>query len=235
VQPSVASLVFLVIPLVLLPILSLRTHRSGQLSELPRPAIYLSAALSQWSVVGLLAVVLWVTGDGTDGLGLAAPTRGPSTALWLLIILAAAAALTGLLRLIRRRTGSTESADVRHLLPRTRRERLLFCLVVIPTAGIAEEILFRGLAISRLAHLLNGAVWPAALLAALAFALGHLYQDGVGVARAGLLGLVLSLPYVVSGSILPSILAHMIYDLLGGVVFPDLLLGPETDDLRHES
>jgi membrane protease YdiL (CAAX protease family) len=125
---------------------------------------------------------------------------------------------------VRKRLGIDESPLVRHLIPRTAEERLLFVLVVAPTAGIVEEMLFRGFAVSRLAELVPGGAWTAAILSLVGFALGHVYQGPLGLCRAGLLGAFLSLPFLATGSLLPSILAHTLLDILGGVFLGRYLL-----------
>jgi membrane protease YdiL (CAAX protease family) len=50
--------------------------------------------------------------------------------------------------------------------------------------------------------------WPAALLTSASFGLSHGYQRALGVVRAGLLGLVLTLPVMWTGSLFPAIVAH---------------------------
>jgi membrane protease YdiL (CAAX protease family) len=217
VSPGPASLALCAAILVLLPWLAWRSQRSLAILALPRPFLYLDACLSLWLATGLGAVVLWLEGASLESVALRPlPAARPFLA-WTAACVALALALAFAARAVRRRLGRPESPVLLHLLPRSRRERWLFALLVAPTAGIAEEVLFRGIALGRLGALL-GSPWPAALLTALAFALCHAYQGPLGLARAALLGLVLAAPPVLGASLWPAIAAHTLLDLLGGLV-----------------
>ena len=55
------------------------------------------------------------------------------------------------------------------------------------------------------------------LVAAALFAGMHAYQSWYGAAAAGILGFALSVPFIVSGSIIPSMAAHAGIDLIAGL------------------
>ncbi len=61
----------------------------------------------------------------------------------------------------------------------------------------------------------------------LAFGLGHIYQGRAGVLRTGLAGLGFGLLFLLTGSLIPSIVLHAILDLQG--VY---LLWPVPDEDR---
>ena len=102
-----------------------------------------------------------------------------------------------------------------HLMPRSTRELGYFSGLAI-TAGIVEEILFRGALIWYLSLWMD-TIWAAAL-ALLVFTLAHSYQDTKNALRAGLAGLALTVVYLLSGSIFPAIALHAAIDLLGGAM-----------------
>jgi hypothetical protein len=77
---------------------------------------------------------------------------------------------------------------------------------------------FRGFVMTRLSWLIGDA-WLAAIVASLSFALGHVYQGWIGLLRTGLGGLAFSLAFVLTGSLLPSILAHTVLNLLSAPLF----------------
>ena len=85
------------------------------------------------------------------------------------------------------------------------------------TAGITEEFIYRGIALSSLAGLpwlqAWGGPWLAAAMVAIAFGLGHGYQDAIGMMRAGVLGFLLAVPMLLTGSLLPGMAAHAALDL----------------------
>jgi len=99
------------------------------------------------------------------------------------------------------------------LLPHGRRERLAFALLAV-TAGICEEVLFRGFGIAYVRWL-----WPAAprlaliVVTAATFGMAHLYQGVRGVVLTGLLGAYLAWLVLSTGSLVPAIVIHALLDL----------------------
>ena len=90
-------------------------------------------------------------------------------------------------------------------MPRSSREVRAF-LVMVGIAAVGEEYLFRGFAWQVLSGPLGA--WPAALLTSVSFGLSHGYQRTIGVVRASVLGLLLTLPVMWTGSLFPAIVAH---------------------------
>lgn len=91
---------------------------------------------------------------------------------------------------------------------------LLPFLSVALAAPVVEEVIFRGLIQSRLALALPG--WPAVVLSALLFALCH--GQPVWMGYAFVLGMVLGIMAWRTGSILPSILTHIVFNAIGQVL-----------------
>ena len=101
------------------------------------------------------------------------------------------------------------------LLPETRLEYALFlalCLLI----GLVEEFLFRGFALFTLAGFLHSKMSAVAIVTVF-FALQHGIQDAIGIARAFVLGILLVIPILVTGSLLPSVIAHAIIDAFSGL------------------
>ena len=116
--------------------------------------------------------------------------------------------------------------DFGALLPQTARERWLFAGVAV-SAGVCEELLFRGFGM-RLLALAGLAGWSLGAAAALAFGLVHLYQGALGVIGTTLIGLLLALVYVATGSLLLPIILHVLIDLRA-LALPS---GPQAADRR---
>jgi membrane protease YdiL (CAAX protease family) len=116
--------------------------------------------------------------------------------------------------------------DLAHLLPRTGRDFRYFVALSI-TAGIAEEILYRGFALWYLQLYLP--LWAAVLVSSTAFGLGHSYQGIAGVLRTGLAGLAFAILYLVTGSIWLPIAAHIAVDILQGAAIFELLRRTQGD------
>jgi len=85
------------------------------------------------------------------------------------------------------------------------------------TAGITEEIIFRGVLIGALALVMP--LWAAAALSVAAFTLGHLYQGPSGMIRVFVIALVLTGIFLIGGSLWPVIILHIAMDLSSGLAF----------------
>ena len=105
--------------------------------------------------------------------------------------------------------------SVAEMMPRTEREHRWFRAVAL-TAGIVEEVVYRGYLIAYLAAFLGT---PAATVtAAVAFGLAHAYQGRAGIVKTGVAGLIAAVLYVTTGSLLWPIVLHAAVDLQGGAI-----------------
>ncbi len=108
--------------------------------------------------------------------------------------------------------------SVHEVIPHTDQEAKEFLALSI-TAGVCEEILYRGYLMVYVASTLAvGGMWLAILLSSLAFGLGHAYQGPKGVLKTGLIGLAMAGLYAATGSILPVIVVHAVMDLACGSI-----------------
>ena len=104
-------------------------------------------------------------------------------------------------------------AHIPGVLPNTATERAAWVALSV-TAGICEEILFRGFLIRFLRDSGQGLTLAAALLASsLMFGLAHLYQGLRGVVSATVGGLVFGLLFLLSGSLVACMALHALLDL----------------------
>lgn len=79
--------------------------------------------------------------------------------------------------------------------------------------GLYEEILARGLLLTRCRRLLGGA-WAPVIASSVLFGLGHLYQGWLGVAQTALVGAVFAAFTLRWGTLWPAIIAHAALDAL---------------------
>lgn len=98
-------------------------------------------------------------------------------------------------------------------LPVTAGERAWWVAISI-TAGVCEEIIFRGF----LLRYLHAGPWhltlaAAIVIAAAIFGLQHLYQGVAGVMQTAVLGVLFSLIFLVTGTLLVPMLLHCVMDL----------------------
>jgi membrane protease YdiL (CAAX protease family) len=169
-----------------------------------RTAVYASAALSLMFLSAVaFGVALWQD-VSAERLGWRVGAPGPAFA-WAAAVTAGGLMLAWALVRIGRRLGLEESPLTLALMPRTSQEVRAF-LLMVGIAAVGEEYLFRGFAWQVLSEPLGP--WPAALLTSVSFGLSHGYQRALGVIRASLLGLVLTLPVMWTGSLFPAVVAH---------------------------
>lgn len=114
------------------------------------------------------------------------------------------------------------------LLPTTRMETLWFAILCI-TAGITEEVLYRGF----LFHYFAGNPWRLSLsvcLAAttIAFGLGHIYQGTAGTLTTSFAGLVLGLLFLSTGHLLLPIVLHTAIDLRS-LILARMVMAPSSE------
>lgn len=88
------------------------------------------------------------------------------------------------------------------------------------TAGVTEEIVYRGLLIAVGMGAFGLSENVAALAALAVFVAGHLYQGWRGMLAVTLIGFGLTALYLRTGSLLMPILLHALIDLRGLLLFP---------------
>lgn len=101
------------------------------------------------------------------------------------------------------------------LVPETTAERRTFWLLSI-TAGVCEEIIYRGFVMWLVARW-TGLI-AAVLISSLVFGFGHIYLGVAQVPRTAIIGFVLAIVVIASGSLLPAILIHAAMDLNSGEI-----------------
>lgn len=105
-------------------------------------------------------------------------------------------------------------------LPHTSGELRSFVGVSI-TAGIVEEIIYRGFVLWYLGQFMP--LWAAVVVSSVAFGFAHSYQGAAGAMRCGLIGLAFGIYYVITGSIWLPIIAHIMLDALQGGALLEIL------------
>ena len=106
-----------------------------------------------------------------------------------------------------------QMGELSALAPRNPAESRAFAMVSV-TAGICEEIVYRGMLMGALIPALG--LWPAVALSSVIFGMGHVYQGMTGIIKTTLVGVFMALLTVFSGSLLVAIVLHAIIDLTSG-------------------
>jgi len=110
--------------------------------------------------------------------------------------------------------------DVDAMIPRNWRERLAV-LPLCLNAGFSEELFFR-MALPLLVASVTGSVLTGFVVSAIIFGLIHAYQGWKGVVATTFLGVILTLVYLKSGSLVRPIVLHVLLDVVGLIVRPAL-------------
>ncbi len=183
-----------------------------------RPRLWARAIATQWALV--LAVAAWWSFQrrAWDGLGLAAGS------VWGFGGVMLGLAVMGIALVAQRRAIAT-SADVRArlrtrlanvaaILPGRREEWPGFVSLAV-TAGICEELLFRGFVTWWLLCYVP-VFWVAITAQGVLFGLAHAYQGPRGMFMAGAIGLFLGGIVWVTGSVWAAMILHALMDLHAG-------------------
>jgi membrane protease YdiL (CAAX protease family) len=100
------------------------------------------------------------------------------------------------------------------MIPRDQRERRMWVALSL-TAGFCEEVLYRGFLIWYLMNWLPATA--AVVVSAVVFGAAHVYLGwGVGVLRATIVGVVLGVAYLVTGTLWVPIALHAVVDVASG-------------------
>jgi membrane protease YdiL (CAAX protease family) len=201
------------------PVALLMQARAAASLPRPMPRIQMYAG----SIVGLviIGVVAYAAGHFSGfkprDFGL---IRIPATefVVWTLIAMVAAAIIVAAFKA----AGAGETEIMREIIPETAGEKVVFCGLSL-SAGVFEEIAFRGFLMTAVT-VASGSAITGVMLSSLSFGLLHAHQDAAGALRASLLGAALCIPLLVTGSIYPSMAAHTLVDIAGGLWFARWLL-----------
>jgi membrane protease YdiL (CAAX protease family) len=184
---------------------------------------YRRGIAGEWITVGIIVAIGLLAGRTAASIGLQAPQDSWFTAqlvgeiALLLVITTLFMRHPRFLDPLRR-----QARGFLALLPRTREERLTFAVLAV-TAGICEEIVFRGFGFAYVRFIWPGVTdgWLIVITSAV-FGLAHLYQGPRGVVLTGLAGGAFASMTITTGSLLPAIAVHAMVDLriLG---LPDLV------------
>lgn len=173
----------------------------------------------------LVALALWAA--RANGIALSIAPAGSfesSLAAVALIVVA-----LGSLSIGWRLSGEDRRERLRMIVPVSGREKVAWVGVSL-TAGIAEELIYRGVLFGLL-YSWSAHFWSSAVVAALLFAFAHLVQGWAAVAIVFVYGLLFQMLYAATGSLLAPVLVHVMYDLIAGLAIARWSRGADNEDL----
>lgn len=123
--------------------------------------------------------------------------------------------------LIQAKEKELSKAGFSEIIPITKKEKKIWNYVSL-TAGITEEIIYRGFLIFAFSYLFpNYSIWLIILFSSLLFGLAHTYQGVSGVVKTTIVGALFSMLYIGLNSILPIIIFHFLIDLVAKLGEPE--------------
>jgi len=192
--------------------------------------LFVFVIVSQWTLAALAWLTVYRLGGNLAALG--EQWGEPKTTFSVLAVIAVIVLLLGIFN--RGRVSKMPPQRLRPLLerlklvlPTSAAERPVYVVLAV-TAGICEEILFRGWLVSFLAVGL-GSVGAGVVLSSLLFGAAHFYQGWKAVPGTAVLGLLFAGLFVMTGSLLPGQMLHAWIDVKNG-----LSLGKVAEKLASE-
>lgn len=197
----------------------LQLQRDVLVDPTARLRFYRRSIAAAWILTGVVALIGLLARAAGHDIGLPpAPSSDARGGVWLITIeMLVLIPITAVVmrsrkpriqKLVRRQIGHLKA-----MLPVTREERALFVGVAL-TAGICEEVVFRWFGITYVRWLAPGSSNAVVIaVIAIVFGLGHLYQGRLGVLVTGAAGAAFTAITLLSGSLLPAIVLHVLIDL----------------------
>jgi membrane protease YdiL (CAAX protease family) len=179
--------------------------------------VYFKTVCVQWSLSAAMLLILRRHGLSAGDAGERLADSGLTLAVTFALLIVLAVVSWFVLRRVRARPENLIGAlgRMRNLVPAFGPEMAAFVVVCV-TAGVCEEMLYRGWLVNIL-RAATGSTWVAVIAGAIVFGIGHLYQGAKAMLRTVFVGLQLALLYVMVGSLIPGQVLHAGVDLLVGV------------------
>ncbi len=197
-----------------------------------RVRLFLANSIGLWAMAIIVLAFWWLMGREFNGLGLGFPIRH-SVVGWVAFGIFFLLYLVDFSAVFTSREGvekfESKLSGELNLLPRNRREYLYFIPLSF-SAGVCEEIVFRGYFIGYWLGLtapFKLGVWSpviAIVLPALIFGIVHLYQGRGAVVRIVVMAILFGICYLEFGALWPLMALHFGIDLVGGLAglwFPE--------------
>ena len=173
-------------------------------------ARYARTMLILWGITALALYALRLYGLGPADVGVRPPNQ-----LWEYgagLIVPAALAFLG----VGRRTIDPDYLrKVERVIPNDSSDWIWF-VPLSATAGLCEEFLYRGYALTQIASM-TGSLGLGYFLSSIAFGLAHVYQGKLGVIGTTITGALYGAVFVMTGSVVPCMIGHFVQDIIGGV------------------
>jgi len=203
--------------------------------QIDRSKLYLQTAAGHWVLFGA-TIVLWIGADRSwETLGF-----GWQTDKLFFVGVALALVVIGFLWGQARQVSKANASDLArfrqqfgraHLLvPRNGNELGRFYGLAL-TAGIVEEVLWRGFLIWYLGYFMP--LWAAAVLSTIGFGVAHSYQGIANVPKITIVGAAFTGIYLLTGSLWIPMILHTVIDVIQGKLGYEVVRLTDENDITE--
>jgi uncharacterized protein len=215
-RPStVALFAMLAVVLVAIPVIALLRARLDAPDRVHerrvKHARYSRGLLALWGITALALYALRLYGLGPADAGVRAPNEPWEYCAGLFV-----PATFAFLNIGRGNVDREYLRKVGRVIPIDSSDWVWF-VPVAATAGICEEFLYRGYALTQVAAL-TGSLSAGFFLSSVAFGLAHIYQGRMGVIGTMITGALYAAIFLLTGSIVPCMIGHFAQDIVGGLM-----------------
>ncbi len=216
----IAAMLMIVAPMYTLLRRRTRSIEGMVFNTAQKNSLYLANSLFQWGIVAGVVVAWVLQGHPISAMGL----QLPNLELWPWVILVTLVFWGAYAWNTWRQIGTPEALEETRaqwhnktpFMPANLREFFAFIGMAL-TAGICEEILFRGFLMTYLQALSYGSPkFQSMVVSAAVFAVLHVYQGRVAALKIFVFSMAFGALYLLTNSILFSILVHALVDLVSG-------------------
>lgn len=214
-RPSTFALfAVLAVVLVAIPVFALLRARTDDPDRAQERSVkharYARTLLVLWGITALALYALRLHGLGPADVGLRAPNFAWEYLAGLIV-----PATFAILNLGRGDVDRNYLLKVGRVIPIDSSDWIWFVPLSV-TAGICEEFLYRGYALTQITAL-TGSLGLGFFLSCAAFGLAHVYQGKMGVVGTTITGALYAAVFLLTGSLVPCMIGHFVQDIVGGV------------------
>lgn len=217
--PGLMGLLYLFVLLIVVPHGAIRSWKVLGTGRPPDPAraVISRRTILRQSIVnlGILGVLTWLTAATLDFAPLARPPRFGVREILIGIAAFGLTLAASWLARIARPESERDKLAIYQWMPQDGPERALFVVSAL-LAGLVEEAAYRGVLVTILAGSL-GSVPAAALISALAFAVGHAVQGWQSGIVVFAVALVMQGTVWLTDTLLVAMVVHAVFDVIAGI------------------
>jgi uncharacterized protein len=195
--------------LLIVPAMS-SSFMTGSLSGIDFGTQALFSILNDLGQVSLVLYFIWRNHEPLHRIGWTLRTPAKETLWGLVLFLPVMFGANGLVNLLHT-LGLSAPTTLPAFLVIRGKDNLALAVVLVTVVAIVEETIFRGYLILRLKTVTRRS-WPAIVLSAAVFSIGHGYEGLAGVVSVFFLGVVLALVYLWRRSLIAPMIIHFLID-----------------------